>query len=184
MPNAGPEVVKVEMGFDNGSDSLFDNDFRNVDLTVEHPYGYVCNKANPSPMTWGNYGHPSWLAFAPKEEPERIVLADAIQDGKYRVMLQYVQDCSSAPTELLAGLLGISLDALIAYLSGGAVSVDGKDIAKLINSICLQHSNSNVTVRVSVNGTVIKEKTLNMLKRGDSQYALDLVRTNGHFTAN
>ena len=108
------------MTYDNGADNAFDKDLRNVDMTLEHPFGYVCNKQYPHPTNWGELRQRRrWISFGAKEEPERIVLADATQDGTYRVMVQYMEDCSSLPTELLAGLLGISVDALIAYLSGG-----------------------------------------------------------------
>ena len=180
---AGNQVVKLEMVFENGNDGVFDNDVRNVDMTLEHPYGYVCNKANPNPMNWGSFGKPSWLSFAPKEEPERIVLADSMADGTYRVMLQYIESCKAIPTGLLAGLLGISSEVLVGYLSGGTVPLNGEDVAKLIAQICLSHSSSNATVRVWVNGMMIKEKTVNLATKGDSIYALDLKRTNGVFTA-
>lgn len=182
IPGPGPQVVKLEMTFDNGTDNAFDKDLRNVDMTLEHPYGYVCNKQTPNPTTWGNYGAPSWISFGPKEEPERIVLAGAITDGTYRVMLQYQEDCSALPTELLAGILGISVDALITYLSGGVINVPGQDIAQIIKNVCLSRSGTNATVRVYVNGTIIKEKTVSLAKLGDSTYALDLVRSAGTFS--
>ncbi len=183
IAGAGPQVVKLEMVYENGTDSVFDSDVRNVDMTLEHPFGYVCNKQTPSPMNWGTYGKPSWLAFAPKEEPERIVLADATTDGTYRVQLQYVESCASVPTGLLAGLLGISTELLIGYLSGGVIPVNGEDVSKLVAQVCLSNKNSNATVRVFVNGMMVKEKTVNLGKRGDSVYALDLERLNGTFTA-
>lgn len=181
----GPEVVKIEMTYDNGEDGAFDSDLRNVDMTLEHPYGYVCNKDMPNPTNWGNYGNPSWIAFGPKEEPERIVLADATQDGTYRVMLQYMEDCASIPTELAAGLLGISVDALIAYLTGGAgnIIIDGGKVGDIIQNVCLSRKASNATVRVHVNGKVIAEKTVSIGRKGETHYALDLVRSNGRFTA-
>jgi hypothetical protein len=129
----GPEVVKLEMTYDNGSDSSFDSDVRDVDMTLEHPFGYVCNERTPAPMNWGSYGNPSWLAFPPKEEPERIVLADAMADGTYRVMVNYQQDCKSIPTGLLAGILGISVDVLVSYLSGGVINIPGQDVARIID---------------------------------------------------
>ncbi len=182
VPGTGPAVVKIEMFYENGSDSTFDDDVRNVDMALEHPYGYVCNKQNPNPTNWGNFGHPSWLAFAPKEEPERIILADAMTDGTWRVMLTYQEDCSSIPTALLAGLLGISVDVLIDYLSGGTVPINGGDVARLISQVCLQHKASGSQVRVFVNGAMIAEKNVSIGRKGDSLYVLDLVRTNGTFT--
>ncbi len=185
IPGPGPAVVKLEMSYENGSDSAFDDDLRNVDMSLEHPYGYVCNKQYPSPTNWGSYGTPTWISFGAKEEPERIVLADAQQDGIYRVMLQYAEDCASLPTELAAGVLGISVEALIAYLTGGVGTgiVDGEQVADLIENLCVDHSNTNVTVRAYVNGTLIHEKTVALGKKGDVTYALDLVRAGGTFTA-
>lgn len=182
VPGPGPAVVKLEMTYDNGSDGTFDNDVRNVDMTLEHPFGYVCNKQTPNPMNWAPYGTPSWIAFAPKEEPERIVLADAMQDGTWRVMVSYQEDCSSLPTQLLAGLLGISVDVLIDYLTGGVINIPGQDISSLISQICLSHSGTDVNVKAYVNGMLVGERQVSLGRKGDSTYALDLVRTGGTFT--
>lgn len=178
----GPEVVKLEMTYDNGSDTAFDNDVRDVDMTLEHPFGYVCNERTPAPMNWGSYGNPTWLAFPPKEEPERIVLADARTDGTYRVMVSYQQDCKSLPSALLAGVLGISIDVLATYLSGGAVNLPGQDIGRLIEQMCLSRGGSAVSVKVFVNGMLIADKNTTLGRKGDTAYILDLVRRNGVFS--
>lgn len=178
----GAEVVKLEMTFDNGADNAFDNDVRNVDMTLEHPFGYVCNKQTPMPTNWGNYGNATWLAFAPKEEPERIILADSRQDGTYRVMVNYQNDCASLPTDLLAGILGISVEVLIGYLSGGAIPIPGQDVGDLIQSICLDKSSTAVTVKVFINGVLTAEKNASLGRKGDSTYVLDLVRQNSMFS--
>ena len=178
----GAEVVKLEMTFDNGADNAFDNDVRNVDMTLEHPFGYVCNKQTPMPMNWGNYGNATWLAFAPKEEPERIILADSRQDGTYRVMVNYQNDCASLPTDLLAGILGISVEVLVGYLSGGAIPIPGQDIGDLIQSISLDKSSTAVTVKVFINGVLTAEKNATLGRKGDSTYVLDLVRQNSMFS--
>lgn len=178
----GAEVVKLEMTFDNGADNAFDNDVRNVDMTLEHPFGYVCNKQTPMPMNWGNYGNATWLAFAPKEEPERIILADSRQDGTYRVMVNYQNDCASLPTDLLAGILGVSVEVLVGYLSGGAIPIPGQDIGDLIQSICLDKSSTAVTVKVFINGVLTAEKNASLGRKGDSTYVLDLVRQNSMYT--
>jgi hypothetical protein len=183
MPPAGPAVVKLEMVFDNGQDNFFDKDLRNVDMGLEHPFGFVCDKTRPRPTDWGKFGNPSWISFGPKEEPERIILTDAAEDGAYRVMLQYQEDCKALPTEVLAGLLGISIDLLGDILSGGAVPIPGKDLGELIGKICFSKGGSNVTVRATVNGAILHERTVSLGKKGDSVYAFDLVRTNGVFTA-
>ncbi len=179
---AGGEVVKLEMTYDNGSDNAFDSDVRNVDMTLEHPFGYVCNKQTPNPMNWGNYGSASWLAFAPKEEPERIILADSRQDGTYRVMVSYQEDCASIPTQLLAGILGISVEVLIGYLTGGLVPIPGQDVGNLISNICLSKKSTTVTVKVYVNGNLVSEKNKSLGRKGDTAYVLDLVRSSGTFS--
>ncbi len=179
----GAQVVKIEMNFENGSDSFFDDDFRNVDLALESPYGHVCNKQNPRPQDWMNFGHPSWLAFGPKEEPERVVLPDAMQDGTYRVILNYVEDCSSVPSGIVAAVLGISVDALIAYLTGGITGgTTGGQVSDAIERLCLNHSSSAVTVTVTVNGQVVDEVPATLGQKGDLIYALDLIRQNGQYT--
>jgi hypothetical protein len=175
-------VVKLEMTYDNGSDNAFDSDVRNVDMTLEHPFGYVCNKQTPNPMNWGNYGSCSWLAFAPKEEPERIILADSRQDGRYRVMVSYQEDCASIPTQLLAGLLGISVEVLIGYLSGGAIPIPGSDIGNLIQNVCLDKKGTTVTIKVFINGNLVAERNKALGRKGDTSYVLDLVRSGGTFS--
>ena len=177
----GMQVVKVELSYENGSDSSFDEDLRNVDLTLEHPYGFVCNKHEPSPANWDEFGTPTWLSYGPKEEPERIILVDPLRDGKYRVMLQYVEDCSALPTDLLASLLGISVEALVAALSQGTINLDGGDIGGMIEGACFNHSATSATVTVYLNGAVIAEIPASMGKKGDFIYAADLVRQNGQF---
>ncbi len=133
---------------------------------------------------WQSYGNADWLAFPPKEEPERIILSDTMIDATYRIQLTYVEDCSSLPSALLAGLLGISTDLLIDYFAGGAIpGISGQQIADLISQVCFSHDPSNATVDVYVNGVLIKEATATLQHKGDTLYILDPLRTNGHFTA-
>lgn len=179
---AGGEVIKVEMVFDNGQDGVFDSDLRQVGLTLEHPYGLVCNQQNPAPTGWAPYGQAQWISFPPKNEPQRVILDNVMQDGTFRVQVNYLEDCSSIPTGILAGLLGISVDVLIGYLSGGTTQVDPTQVAMYIEQTCLNHDSSNATVRVWINGMLTKEKTVTLGQKGDSSYAVDLIRTNGAFT--
>ncbi len=179
----GVQVLKIDMVFENGSDSFFDDDFRNVDMSLENPFGLICNKQLANPMNWGNFGNPSWLAFGPKEEPERIVLPDAQQDGTYRVLLNYVEDCSSVPTGIVAAILGVSVDALLAYLTGGiGVGFGGGELADAIDDVCLNRSSVAVTVTVFINGQVVAEEPVTMGTQGDFIYAVDIERNNGVFT--
>ena len=93
-------------------------------------------------------------------------------------MVSYQNDCASLPTDLLAGILGISVDVLVGYLSGGAIPVNGQDIGNLIQSICLDKSGTAVTVKVFINGVLTAEKNATLGRKGDSTYVLDLVRQN------
>ncbi len=170
------------MVFDNGQDGTFDSDVRMMGMTLEHPFGLVCNKQTPNPMGWSPYGQCNWISFPPKDEPQRAILSNVMQDGTFRVMVNYLEDCSSIPTGLLAGLLGISVDVLVGYLSGGTVPLDPAQVAQMIENVCLSHDSSNATVRVYVNGVLKKEKTVNLAQKGDSKYVFDLVRSNGTFT--
>lgn len=179
----GVQVLKIDMNFENGEDSFFDEDFRNVDLTLENPFGLICNKQNANPPNWGAFGNPSWIAFGPKEEPERVVLPDAQQDGTYRVALSYAEDCSSVPSGIVAAVLGISVEALLAYLTGGITTgITAGQISDVIDDLCLDHSSSSVTLTVYVNGQIIAEHPASLGRKGDFVYALDIVRQNGTFT--
>src|SRR5581483_10694562 len=183
VPGQGPEVVKVEMVFNGGGSGTFTNDVRMVEMHLEHPFGYVCDKANPMVM-WGNYGNAGWIAFPPLQNPQRVVLSDTMVDATWRIQLSYLEDCDSLPTGVLAGLLGISVDALELYFAGGLLpGVGGQQVSDLISQICFDHSGSDATVNVYANGNLIGQKTAHLNNKGDTIYAVDLVRTNGHFTA-
>lgn len=179
---AGAQVVKIDLSYDQGSDAALSQDIRSIDVTLEDPDGLVCNAQSQTPKTWGVYGNPTWLSFGPKGDPKRIVLPDSTQDGTYRVSLSYTEDCSALPTGLLASLLGVSGDVLIAYLTGGAVSVDPGTISKAIDQTCLKHDGAAATVSISVNGQVVSEKPVRLGKKGDAVRAAEIVRTNGQYT--
>ena len=180
---AGAQVIKIDMNFDNGQDSLFDDDFRNVDMTLENPFGLVVNKQFPEPSNWNQFGNPSWISFGPKEEPERIVLPDAQADGTYRVLLTYQEDCASVPSGLVAAVLGISVEALITYLSGGGnLGVGSGEVSEAIENLCLDREPSLATVTIYVNGLVVAEVPVTLGRKSDSIYAADLIRQNGQFT--
>jgi len=178
---AGTQVVKVEVSYENGSETMFDNDIRRLDVSLENPYGFMCNRAEPKPTTWGDFGNPQWMALGAKLNPQRVLLVNPKSDGTYRVLLQYTEDCSSLPSQLLASILGISVDALIAYLSGGVINIDSGDVSNAIDSACFSHSGTNANVTVWVNGKTIAEKTAAMNKKGEFNYALDLIREDGVF---
>ncbi|MEO1334728.1 MAG: hypothetical protein AAFV29_03760, partial [Myxococcota bacterium] len=183
QPVVGAQVVKVDMNFENGADGTFDDDFRNVDMALENPFGLIVNKQFPQPTNWNAFGNPTWLGFGAKEEPERIVLPDAQQDGTYRVLLSYAEDCSSVPSGLVAVVLGISVEALIAYLTGGSTLGIGADrVSEVISDLCLSRSSSAVTLTISINGTVVAEVPATLQSKDDFVYAADIVRANGQFS--
>lgn len=176
----GNDVVALELRFDNDSDTFLDADLRDVDLLLESPDGRICGKRDPAP-SWGAFGSPRWSAQGTKENPERIVLPDAMQDGRYLVTLSYQEDCSTLPTALVAQLLGIGADELIDYLSDGGIGVDPDMLADAVAQTCLNRSRPNATVVVSINGAVARELPVELRMKGDLVEALRLVRNNGNF---
>lgn len=177
---AGAQVLKIDMNFENGDHGWFGSDFRNVDMTLENPFGLIVDKSNRNP-NWGVFGNPTWVAFGTSEEPERIVLPDATQDGRFRVILTYIEDCESVPTQLVASILGISVDVLIGALLGTPVGISSGAIADAISSLCFDRSGSAATITVYVNGQVIAEKAARLGTKGEFQYAADIVRQNGQY---
>lgn len=179
----GQQVVKIEMNYENGDNSFFDNDFRNVDMTLESPFGLVCNKQAPNPSNWGPHGTPSWIGLGPTEEPERVVLFGATQDGNYRVMVQYMEDCASLPSGVLSAILGLSIDVIIGVVIGVPVpGVDGGAISDIIDDICFDHASSTVTLTVYFNGQIIAEVPTVLSRKGDYRYPIELVRSGGVFS--
>lgn len=178
----GQQVVKIDMTWENGDDSAFDDDLRDIQMTLENPFGLICNRQTPNPTNWGAFGTPSYVAFGVVGEPQRIVLPDAQQDGTYRVLLTYNEDCSFIPSGLLASILGISVDILINALLGGSIGVGGDDVSNAIDDVCFDHDGSSATVTVYLNGTTVAEKSMRLNNKGDTVYALDLIRSGGVFT--
>ncbi len=177
----GSDVVALELSFDNDSDTFLDADLRDVDLILESPDGRVCRKMDPAP-DWGAYGHPRWSAQGTKDNPERILLPDAMQDGRYPVTLSYLEDCSTLPTALAAALLGLGADQLIDYLSNGGTSIDPDLLANAVAETCLNRSTPNATVTVTINGAVADQRPVDLRAKGDLAPALTLVRANGVFS--
>jgi hypothetical protein len=177
------DVIKIEMTFDNGSDSWADEDFRDVDLIYENTAGMPCSKAFPAP-DWthvgvNNWGKPHWFRIGAKEDPERVSHVDPrIDNGCFHVAATYVQDCSSIAKGLVAQLLNTTVDSLIAGLTEGLINLDVD-----LSDVCFSFDSSNVTVTAFVNGTVIAENTINLGKRGDFAYVMTVKRENGKFTA-
>lgn len=178
---AGAQVLKVDMTFENGDDGWFGSDLRNVDMTLENPFGLIVDKTTRNP-SWGTFGNPSWVAFGTSEEPERIVLPDATQDGRFRVILTYIEDCESVPTQLVASILGISVDVLITALLGVPVGIGSGQIADVISSLCLDRSGAAATITVYANGQVIAEKAARLGSKGEFQYVADIDRINGQYS--
>ena len=178
----GVEVLKIDMSFDNGEDGVFDDDLRNVDLALENPFGQVVDKHHPQPDDWDPFGRPTWFAFGPKEEPERIVVRDVQQDGVFRVLLTYPEDCASVPSALVAAVLGISVEALIAYLTGGpTLGIGAEQVSAVIESLCLSRASSAVTLTISVNGIVIAEVPAVVNARDELRYATTIERVDDRF---
>lgn len=177
----GRDVLKVEMTYANDSFSVLDEDIRNVDIVLENPRHQICSKANPSPQDWAEFGRPTWVGLGPREEPEWVALPDATEDGPFRVLLQYQEDCASLPTQLVADLLGIGVDVLIRYLSEGLLDIDGQDLAAVIAEFCVNHEPSTVNVAVWVNGRLEHEARATLGRKGDTRSVVTILRNNGRY---
>lgn len=177
----GNDVVALELLFDNGSDTALDADLRDVDLFLESPDGRVCGEVTPMP-DWGTYGRPRWSASGPKENPERILLPDAMEDGRFPVMLTYVEDCATLPTALTAQLLGLGTDELVDYLSDGEVDIDPAELSEAVETTCVERKSANPRVKVTINGAPAGEIPVDLSTKGDSAVGLTLVRAAGTFS--
>lgn len=178
---SGQDIVRVDMAFDNDSDSRLDIDLRDVDLFLESPDGRIVGKAEPSP-SWGMYGAPDWAASGAKENPERILLPDAMADGRFTVSISYVEDCKTLPTALTASLLGIGTDALVDYLSDGEVPLDPSAVAAAVQSACADRDDTDVELTVYVNGAPRGQQTVRLAQKGELVSPMTIVRSNGFFS--
>lgn len=185
---ADAAVIKIEMNVASGDSGMFGDDLRKADLSVESPYGMVSDRKHPTPTEsqFGKFGSATWLALGPKETPQRVVVIFDRQqltdgDGEYRVMVQYTEDCSMLPTGLLAGILGVSIEALAAYMSSGAVLVNGQNVSDVVSKSCFSHSGTTAAVSLTVDGAAVDQRSVSLGQKGDFQY-ITLVKSGGAST--
>jgi hypothetical protein len=183
IPTTGDDVLALEMTFENGEDSVWTSDLRDVDLHYRSPYFHDCSKQNATP-NWGTFGTPQWIGIGPRQEPERVIHTNpGMTDGTYVVELQYVEDCEDLPTQLIAQLAGVGVDVIIAYLAGGTLPGGlGGTIANIIANTCFNRDPSNAQVKAYVNGQLAATKTVRMGSRGDLVKVFDIERASGRFT--
>jgi hypothetical protein len=182
------DTLKVEMTFENGDDGFFGNDFRDVNLYLESPYGLICDKGEPNPdWTSGgtndqtNFGNPMWTAIGVAEEPERVILFDAHEDayGTFKGCAYYREDCASIPTDILAGLMGIGVSALLAGLTEGLITPDSQDVAEFISNNCWDHDSSRAMLSTFVNGQQVAQHSVRLGSKGDYSCPVTVQRING-----
>jgi hypothetical protein len=183
IPATGDDVIALELTFENGDDSFWASDLRDVDLHYRSPFFHDCSKQNPTP-SWGVFGSPQWIGIGPRQEPERVIHTNpGMTDGTYAVELLYVEDCASLPVQLVAQLAGVGVDVVIAYLTGGAVPGGiGGVIANIIATTCFSRASSNAQVKAYVNGQLAATKTVRLGNRGDLVKVFDVERASGRFT--
>lgn len=175
------EFIKIEMTYENGDDTAFDDDLRQATLVVDGPPGGLCSKAKATKVSWGAYGNCLYSAYPPKTEPQQAVLASIKRDGVWTVRVAYEQDCASAPTNLVALILGTTVDVLQKVLNG-AVVVPGKDVNAIISKLCVSHARSNADVRVWIAGRQVAERSVTVGKTGDVARVVEVVRSGGVFS--
>lgn len=169
------DVVSIELRFDGGRDTPLDADLRDVDLILESPDGRICRAAQSS-ADWGRLGSCRWSGFGPEENPERIVLKDVMEDGRYPVLLTYEEDCSSLPTALTAMLLGIGTDELLDAITEDDVMLPPGALETAIQQACLSRTAASGTVIITRNGQLLGSQPVNLAEKGDRVTALTLVR--------
>lgn len=177
---SGQDVLRVDLTFENGSSSLLDIDLRDVDLVFESPDGQVVNQVFPNP-SWGMFGNPQWSSSGQDQNPERVLLPDAMQDGRFVVNASYVEDCKTLPTALTASLLGIGTDELIDYFAEEDIPLDPNQVASAVSRACIERGSTNVTIDVYVNGLPVGQRQVRMAQKGELVQAAAIVRTNGFF---
>ncbi|MBI4819248.1 MAG: choice-of-anchor D domain-containing protein [Deltaproteobacteria bacterium] len=176
-PPPGDEVVTLDLTFRTDSNSLLDTDLRDVDLLLDSPLGRVCSESERSP-DWGPEGQPRWTGSSAAGS-ERIVLAGATQDGEYTISAQYIEDCSSLPTQLAARLLGIGSHELTEYFSDGDVTLDANRVAGVVSSLCVNRSAGSGTLDVRINGA-LNTFPLSLPAKGSTD-SVRLIRADGRF---
>lgn len=202
------DFLKLEMTFDNADNSWAANDFRDVDMELESPMGYICTKPKRTytPNGSGGYtladterycdewnaapnlGRVQWLAVGAYEEPERIVLSglgthDFAND--FIVRLYYVEDCARMPTGALASVLNIGLGALFGILggvTGVGIPINPGSITQAIANSCFDHSSTVATVRVYINGQEVAAPGIRLGSKGDFVELVHLRRQQGRFS--
>jgi len=206
-PSTFNDILKVEMTYENGDSGFFGNDFRNVNLIFESPFGDICTQptygasapgaplqivSDPCaiwPMSGDSAfaGTPRWIAIGAGQEPERVILNNAGAATSfplpYVVSASYEEDCASIPSGLVAGLLGISVDALVGYISGGSINLGGGEIADFIQEMCWDHASSTATITVFINGAAALNCSKTLGAKGITLPVAEITRTNGMFEA-
>ncbi|MFM2152121.1 MAG: laccase family multicopper oxidase [Pseudomonadota bacterium] len=174
-------VVTAQLSFATAEDGWVSTDVRRVDLTVESPSGATCG-ASAADVDFGDWGRGRWSGQGSLARPQRVVVQNAKTDGTWHLRLAYTDDCDTLPTAAAANVLGLSVDALLTYLTGGGFTLDPRTVASVVSNLCAGHAATVATVAVSVDGRIVDERTVTLHQRGESTLAFDLVRSGGIFT--
>lgn len=173
------QVVSIEMRFEGGQDTFLDLDLRDVDVVLESPDGRVCRESTPQ-ANWGPQGLCRWQSNA-EENPERLILSDVAADGRYPILVTYVEDCASLPTALTATILGIGTDELLDAVAEEDIMLPPGALEDAIQQACVQRRSAPGTVLVKVNGRTIAERRFALPEKGARSTAVTLVRGPGGF---
>jgi hypothetical protein len=203
----GDAVLSLEMQFENADNSWAGNDFRDVDLFLEHS-AFVCTKpirelgqdaqGNLIVISeedlcdeWNSYGLAgtvNWVGLGPYQEPERVTLwglgPTGAEGEEFTVAVQYIENCANIPTGLLADLLGIGGSILLGILGGAVgvpISVPPDQISDFVRENCFDHDGSTTTVHISIDGEVVASPQVRLNEIGDRAELAHLVRDQGTF---
>ncbi|MCP4503884.1 MAG: choice-of-anchor D domain-containing protein [Deltaproteobacteria bacterium] len=160
--------------------------------------GYIVVATEDPCDTWNAYdsdgdgraeeGTANWLAVGQYQEPERIILfglgPDLANGETFTARIHYAEDCENIPSNLLGDILGIGASVLLGVLGGAVgvpIAVPPGQISDMISENCWDHSSSNTTLHVFLNGEEVASPAHRLRNKGDYFDILRLLRENGQF---
>lgn len=170
-PDAPGAAFTLDLLADDRSGPLNLDPWR-VQLAIEGPDGARAlvgglegPRADASGATEGP-GRVAATAFGDPARAHRIRGMLPLAAGTYRVEATYLDDCRAAPTALVAGAAGWTVEALLAaWLGGSGGRATGLDEA--LAAACVERGPLEVALRVRVDGRDVAGPSARLRSRGD-----------------
>lgn len=130
--------------------------------------------AEASRLELANGGSVSWTGAGAPARGQRIVGLGPLPSGRYELAVHYRDDCRAVPAPLLAGALGVALDALLATWTGGAPA-GGAVLGGLLSEACVRRGDLQVDLRVRFGPRDVAAPNARLPSRGQSWVAGSVV---------